>query len=500
MVRVSTQVAMAELLLSGCTTSSDHLYIYPNGVRLDDSIEAAHADRHALSRRARQHERGQSQGGLPPDRVVEREDAILKDTQRLIELAPRCPARRHAAHGGGALLAVLRQPRADARRRLLARSLRRAPAHPPGRERPRHRLQPRKVQLHAGREYARTWAGWAPTSGTRTASSWTTKASSLFAATGTGVAHCPCSNMRLASASRPSAMLDAGVPVGLGVDGSASNDAAHMLNEARRPCCWRAWAAQPLDPSAATTGPAEMTARDALALATRGGAEVLGRTTSATWRWACAPIWRCSTCAHWVLQAARCTTRWAACCCAPARRRPTQWSTAAWWCAAFVFKLPPGKPPVDVMLTIIAVVAASATLQASGGLEVLLLGAEKLLRRNPKYVSILAPFVTCILTMLCGTGHVVYTMLPIIYDIAIKNNIRPERPMAAASVASQMGILASPVSVAVVSLVAFLAKAPVDGARDRLHRGAVHHHPRNPDRRAGHRHLQLVSRQGPRQG
>jgi anaerobic C4-dicarboxylate transporter DcuB len=128
---------------------------------------------------------------------------------------------------------------------------------------------------------------------------------------------------------------------------------------------------------------------------------------------------------------------------------------------AFVFKLPPGKPPVDVMLTIIAVVAASATLQASGGLEVLLKGAEKLLRRNPKYVSILAPFTTCLLTILCGTGHVVYTMLPIIYDIAIKNNIRPERPMAASSVASQMGILASPVSVAVVSLVAFLAKVPV---------------------------------------
>jgi anaerobic C4-dicarboxylate transporter DcuB len=129
----------------------------------------------------------------------------------------------------------------------------------------------------------------------------------------------------------------------------------------------------------------------------------------------------------------------------------------------FVFNLPPGKPPVDVMLTIIAVVAASATLQASGGLEVLLLGAEKILRRNPKYVSILAPFTTCLLTILCGTGHVVYTMLPIIYDIAIKNDIRPERPMAASSVASQMGILASPVSVAVVSLVAFLAKAPVDG-------------------------------------
>jgi anaerobic C4-dicarboxylate transporter DcuB len=129
----------------------------------------------------------------------------------------------------------------------------------------------------------------------------------------------------------------------------------------------------------------------------------------------------------------------------------------------FVFGLKPGKPPVDVMLTIIAVVAASATLQASGGLEVMLKGAEKVLRRNPKYVSILAPFTTCVLTMLCGTGHVVYTMLPIIYDVAIKNGIRPERPMAASSISSQMGILASPVSVAVVALVAFLAKAPVGG-------------------------------------
>jgi anaerobic C4-dicarboxylate transporter DcuB len=126
----------------------------------------------------------------------------------------------------------------------------------------------------------------------------------------------------------------------------------------------------------------------------------------------------------------------------------------------FVFKLAPGKPPVDVILTIVAVVAASATLQASGGLDVLLQLAERILRRNPKYVSILAPFTTCILTMLCGTGHVVYTMLPIIYDVAIKNNIRPERPMAAASISSQMGIMASPVSVAIVSLVAFLGKAP----------------------------------------
>lgn len=129
----------------------------------------------------------------------------------------------------------------------------------------------------------------------------------------------------------------------------------------------------------------------------------------------------------------------------------------------FGFHLAPGKPPVDVMLTIIAVVAAAATLQASGGLDVLLQGAERLLRRNPKYISILAPFTTFGLTILCGTGHVVYTMLPIIYDVAIKNGIRPERPMAGSSVASQMGIIASPVSVAVVSLVAFLANYPING-------------------------------------
>ncbi|EMT6576479.1 TPA: anaerobic C4-dicarboxylate transporter [Providencia rettgeri] len=129
----------------------------------------------------------------------------------------------------------------------------------------------------------------------------------------------------------------------------------------------------------------------------------------------------------------------------------------------FGFGLPPGKPPVDVMLVIIAVVAASATLQASGGLDVMLQIAERLLRKNPKYISIVAPFVTCILTILCGTGHVVYTILPIIYDAAIKNNIRPERPMAASSIGAQMGIIASPVSVAVVSLVAMLNGVTING-------------------------------------
>jgi len=129
----------------------------------------------------------------------------------------------------------------------------------------------------------------------------------------------------------------------------------------------------------------------------------------------------------------------------------------------FGFRLKPGTPPVDVMLIILAVVAASATLQASGGLDVMLQIAERLMRRNPKYISIVAPFVTCFLTILCGTGHVVYTILPIIYDVAIKNNIRPERPMAASSVGAQMGIIASPVSVAVVSLVAMLSKVTFSG-------------------------------------
>ncbi len=123
----------------------------------------------------------------------------------------------------------------------------------------------------------------------------------------------------------------------------------------------------------------------------------------------------------------------------------------------FGFGLTPGKAPVDVMLTIMAVVTCSGFLQASRGLDVMLKYAEMFLRSNPKYVTILAPVTTWSLTILCGTGHVVYAMFPVIYDIAIKQNIRPERPMAAASVASQMGVCASPASVAVVSAVAILA-------------------------------------------
>ncbi|ADO48151.1 anaerobic C4-dicarboxylate transporter [[Enterobacter] lignolyticus] len=123
---------------------------------------------------------------------------------------------------------------------------------------------------------------------------------------------------------------------------------------------------------------------------------------------------------------------------------------------SFVFGLEPGKPPVDVMLTILAVIGCAATLQTAGGLNVMMQCAEKLLRKHPQHITLLAPFTTWTLTFLCGTGHVVYTMFPIISDIALKKGIRPERPMAVASVASQMAITASPVSVAVVSLVSIL--------------------------------------------
>lgn len=125
----------------------------------------------------------------------------------------------------------------------------------------------------------------------------------------------------------------------------------------------------------------------------------------------------------------------------------------------FIFHLQPGKPPIDVLLTIMSVLGCASVLQTAGGLNVMMRFAEKILRRHPKQITLLAPLTTWTLTVMCGTGHVVYTMFPIIYDIAIKKGIRPERPMAVASIASQIGICASPVSVAVVSMVAIMSKA-----------------------------------------
>lgn len=279
MVQVSTQVAMAELLLSGCTTSSDHLYIYPNGVRLDDSIEAAQqigmrfvATRGSMSV-------GQSQGGLPPDRVVELEDFILQDTQRLIEQY------HDASFGAMVNVAVAPCSPFSVSRDLMRESAALARSFKGQGVRLHTHLAENDHDIAYSREkFNRTPAEYAQDLGWLGDDVWHAhcvklddEGISLYAATRTGVAHCPCSNMRLASGIAPiRKMLNAGVPVGLGVDGSASNDAAHMVNEARQ-ALLLARVGRSLEPFGCDHGPSEMTARDALALATRGGAEVLGR-------------------------------------------------------------------------------------------------------------------------------------------------------------------------------------------------------------------------------
>lgn len=116
----------------------------------------------------------------------------------------------------------------------------------------------------------------------------------------------------------------------------------------------------------------------------------------------------------------------------------------------FIFRMPVGKAPVDVMLVILAVVTCASVLEAAGGLKYMLQIAEKILRSNPKRVTLLGPIVTYVMTFMLGTGHAVYSIMPIIGDVALKNKIRPERPMAAASVASQLSITSSPLSAAVV--------------------------------------------------
>ncbi|MFB9135784.1 anaerobic C4-dicarboxylate transporter [Vibrio sp. AK197] len=123
----------------------------------------------------------------------------------------------------------------------------------------------------------------------------------------------------------------------------------------------------------------------------------------------------------------------------------------------FIFKMPPTSPPISVMLIILAVVTCASILEAAGGLKYMLQVAERLLRKNPKRVTLIAPFVTYSMTFLLGTGHAVYSIMPIIGDVALKNGIRPERPMASASVASQLGITASPISAAVVYYLAQLS-------------------------------------------
>jgi cytosine/adenosine deaminase-related metal-dependent hydrolase len=286
MIYASTQTAMAELLLSGCTTSSDHLYIYPNGVKLDDCIAAAQeigmrfvATRGSMSV-------GQSKGGLPPDRVVEQEDAILKDTQRLIE-------RYHdASHGAMTQVAVAPCSPFSVSQDLMRLSAEMARHY--GVRLHTHLAENDHDIAYSLEKFNRTPTQYAEDLGWLGHDVWHAhcvklddEGISLFAATRTGIAHCPCSNMRLASGIAPiRKMIEAGVPVGLGVDGSASNDAAHMVNEARQAMLLARLRKSLEGPQVnaegktifgCDTAPMEMTARDALRLATRGGAEVLGR-------------------------------------------------------------------------------------------------------------------------------------------------------------------------------------------------------------------------------
>ena len=267
MVRISTQTAMTELMLSGCTTSSDHLYIYPNGCKLDDSIEAAqqigmrfHAARGSMSV-------GQSQGGLPPDRVVESEAAILKDTQRLIETYH--DASRYAMQR----IVVAPCSPFSVSRDLMRESATLARNY--GVSLHTHLAENTNDVAYSREKFNMTPAEYAEDCGWVGHDVWHAHCVQLddegiylFARTGTGIAHCPCSNMRLASGIAPiHKMIDAGVAVGLGVDGSASNDAGHLLAETR----------QAMLLQRVGFGPAAMSARQALEIATLGGAKVLNR-------------------------------------------------------------------------------------------------------------------------------------------------------------------------------------------------------------------------------
>jgi cytosine/adenosine deaminase-related metal-dependent hydrolase len=259
-------------------------------VRLDDSIEAAQAIGMRFVATRGSMSVGQSQGGLPPDALVEREDLILKDTQRLIETwhDTRHGAMVNVAAAPCSPFSVSRDLMRESA--ALARSLS-ARLHTHLAENDHDLAYSREKFNCTPTEYAQDLGWLGPDVWHAHCVRLDDAGIRLFAASRTGVAHCPCSNMRLASGIAPiRRLLDAGVPVGLGVDGSASNDGAHMVNEARQAMLLArvGRAMQPPEERrnsrgerktffGCDLGPAEMSPRDALALATRGGAQVLGR-------------------------------------------------------------------------------------------------------------------------------------------------------------------------------------------------------------------------------
>lgn len=266
-IGLATRIGLAELALSGCSTCADHLYMFPNGTRLDDSVAAAadvglrfHATRGSMSI-------GESDGGLPPDALVEKESAILEDSARVID-AFHDPA-------DGAMVRVALAPCSpfSVSRELMRESA--VLAREKGVMLHTHLAENDEDVAYSRERFGMTPGDYAEDLGWTGADVWHAHCVKLdgaeldlFARSGTGVAHCPCSNMRLGSGIAPvRALRDAGVKVGLGVDGSASNDAGNLLAEARQAMLLQRVA----------NGADAMAAREALEIATLGGARTLGR-------------------------------------------------------------------------------------------------------------------------------------------------------------------------------------------------------------------------------
>ncbi|MCA0042947.1 8-oxoguanine deaminase [Celeribacter litoreus] len=267
-MRISALTGLAELALSGCSTTSDHLYLFPNGARLDDTIEAAqsigvrlHATRGSMSI-------GESSGGLPPDSLVEREEDILNDCIRVIDTFhdPNPGAMIRVAVAPCSPFSVSRELMRDAA--ILARDK--------GVMMHTHLAENDEDISYSLEKFGCRPGQYAEELGWTGDDVWHAhcvklddQEISLFARTKTGVAHCPCSNCRLGSGIAPvRQMRDAGVPVGLGVDGSASNDSGNLIAEARTGMLLQR----------VVNGADKMSPREMLEIATRGGAQVLGRT------------------------------------------------------------------------------------------------------------------------------------------------------------------------------------------------------------------------------
>jgi 8-oxoguanine deaminase len=277
-IYLSTQTALTELALSGCTTAADHLYLFPNGSRLDDEIAAArkvglrlHASRGSMSL-------GESKGGLPPDSVVEEEEAILRDSQRLIE--------QYHQPAPGAMIQIVLAPCSpfSVTPQLMRESAALARAY--GVHLHTHLAETEDEEDFCLQKFGKRPVSYMQELGWIGEDVWFAHAVwvnqeeiEVFARHGCGVAHCPTSNMRLASGIAPiQEYLEAGVKVGLGVDGSASNDSSHMLAEVRQ-AMLLARVREGLRGFSRSNDPSRrlLTARQALWLGTRGGAAVLGR-------------------------------------------------------------------------------------------------------------------------------------------------------------------------------------------------------------------------------